>query len=364
MKPVCRYYLQSECTNPNCRFLHPLEYPVYVYATADSDIHPDELRAGLLSDPGMAAEADRIWVENYQWFCQQGEGGVDVVEHPDYFCMPFDVDAVTAEVDELRRAGRLRPMAPGRGEGGERRGGHDRARGGFGGERFGGRDNQNRDRDNFSRDSQGFGRNGQNRDFQSFPNTNINRQSSGRGAYNRENQQAGYERDQPFYRHQAAHSYDPHPPNQQAQFGRNQFQYNDQPGYNRRMPYEDEGPAPFNRNRTNAFNNNRTNTFNRGGHEDVSYRQSTGRFQGQRYDSQAGNGPISRQEWGRPQQGGSQRWGAPRPPQSTGWFSGRPESGAPLSGPQSFDRPAGPTQETEPDDSPEYSYRNVPYNYK
>ena len=38
--PVCKYFLNSECTNPRCRYIHPIEYPIYIYSTPGIDIHP------------------------------------------------------------------------------------------------------------------------------------------------------------------------------------------------------------------------------------------------------------------------------------------------------------------------------------
>lgn len=105
MRPVCRFYESSECTNPRCRFAHPVEYPVYIYTLPGADIHPDELRAGVMRDSAMAAEADAIWVQNYMLFCtlEGDEGGVDIRAHPDYFCMPFDIEKVSSEVERLNQ---------------------------------------------------------------------------------------------------------------------------------------------------------------------------------------------------------------------------------------------------------------------
>lgn len=116
MRPVCRFYQSSECKNPNCRFSHPIEYPVYIYAGLENDIHPDELRANVVGDPDMAVQADRIWIENYQQFCRSavGDVSVDIVGNPDYFCMPFNIDAVSREIEVLKREGKLAPRQEGR----------------------------------------------------------------------------------------------------------------------------------------------------------------------------------------------------------------------------------------------------------
>lgn len=109
MRPVCKFYLNSECTNPRCRYAHPVEYPMYIYTQPGIEIHPDELRISLIQNPEMASEADNVWLNNYAMLCQArtGEGELDIVGSPDYFCMPFDVKRVTAEIDILKKSGRL-----------------------------------------------------------------------------------------------------------------------------------------------------------------------------------------------------------------------------------------------------------------
>lgn len=105
MRQVCRYYRASECLNPNCRFAHPAEYPVYIYTVPGVEIHPDELRIAVMSNEGMAREADNAWLNNYFMFCQENvERSVDILEYPDYFCMPFDVDRVSSELEGLKRS--------------------------------------------------------------------------------------------------------------------------------------------------------------------------------------------------------------------------------------------------------------------
>lgn len=104
MRQVCRYYRASECLNPNCRFAHPAEYPVYIYTVPGVEIHPDELRLAVMGNEDMAREADNAWLNNYFMFCQENvERSVDILEYPDYFCMPFDVDRVSLEIEGLKR---------------------------------------------------------------------------------------------------------------------------------------------------------------------------------------------------------------------------------------------------------------------
>lgn len=105
MKQVCRYYRTSECLNPNCRFAHPAEYPVYIYTVPGIEIHPDELRIAVMSSEEMVREADNAWLNNYAMFCQENvERDVDILEYPDYFCMPFDVGRVGLEIENLRKS--------------------------------------------------------------------------------------------------------------------------------------------------------------------------------------------------------------------------------------------------------------------
>lgn len=108
MKEVCRFYKNGECLNPNCRFSHPLEYPMYIYTSPGIEIHPDELRLAVMANGQMAAEADSVWLENYAMFCRKpGDKLVDIVEFPDYFCTPFDADYVLNEVEKLKNSGML-----------------------------------------------------------------------------------------------------------------------------------------------------------------------------------------------------------------------------------------------------------------
>ncbi|ELA42526.1 uncharacterized protein VICG_00278 [Vittaforma corneae ATCC 50505] len=103
MRPVCKFYINSECTNPRCKFLHPVEYPVYIYTLPGIDIHPDELRLAVMSNEAMTAEADNIWINNYKIFCSEsGEKEVDILQYPDYFCMPFDTERVWGEIENFR----------------------------------------------------------------------------------------------------------------------------------------------------------------------------------------------------------------------------------------------------------------------
>lgn len=104
MRPVCKFYQRGECKDPRCRFAHPLEYPVYIYSTPGTDIHPDELRATLMRDEAMHSEADNIWLNNYKIFCElEGdEPYIDILAQPDYFSPPFDVQRVTTELGNMR----------------------------------------------------------------------------------------------------------------------------------------------------------------------------------------------------------------------------------------------------------------------
>jgi len=100
--------MNSECTNPRCRFAHPVEFPVYIYTLPGIEVHPDELRLAVLSNQAAAAEADAAWISNYRQFAGvRDETAVDIVECPDYFCMPFDVQRVWGEIEGIRaQAGR------------------------------------------------------------------------------------------------------------------------------------------------------------------------------------------------------------------------------------------------------------------
>lgn len=102
MKPVCKFYKNSECLNENCRFSHPKEFPMYIYTFPGVEIHPDELRLAVCSDPAMAVMADNAWIENYTLFCRDpSDKEVDVLQYPDYFCQPFDPARVSAELDKI-----------------------------------------------------------------------------------------------------------------------------------------------------------------------------------------------------------------------------------------------------------------------
>lgn len=84
---------------------------MYIYTQPGVEIHPDELRTSVALNSDMAIEADNVWINNYVLFCnmRRDEGEVNIVDAPDYFCMPFDVKRVTAEVNQLKIAGRLEP---------------------------------------------------------------------------------------------------------------------------------------------------------------------------------------------------------------------------------------------------------------
>lgn len=109
MRPVCKFYINSECTNPRCKFLHPIEYPVYIYTLPGIDIHPDELRLAVMGNEAMAMEADSVWINNYKMFCSEpGEKEVDILRYPDYFCMPFDTERAWREIESFRSQVRQR----------------------------------------------------------------------------------------------------------------------------------------------------------------------------------------------------------------------------------------------------------------
>ncbi|KAI4292127.1 hypothetical protein PAPHI01_1401 [Pancytospora philotis] len=336
MRPVCRYYMASECLNDRCRFAHPPEYPVYIYATGDSDIHPDELRYGLMMDPGLAAEADKVWVDNYVQFCQLGEGVVDIVENPDYFCMPFDVDGVSGEVERLKRAGKLAPRAQGadrpRYDRPPERGGQ--GRGGYGGQ--------------FDRSN-------------SFQGGSFNRSNSFQGGSSSRNnsfQGGNFQGNNSF---QGSNFQGGAPPRsnsfQGSSTGRNSFQ--GAPPKWGNQDRNDQGGWGSSFNRGGASQNRFDGQFG-GNRQGGGYGRGDDRFdrQGQqRYD---GQGPSQ-------QQGGG-RWGGQgqsRGAQGGGWFAGKGGRDAPQDGQQGFDRPRGsPAAERDDDNTPDYSYRNVPYNYK
>lgn len=101
--PPCRFFLNSECANPNCNFIHPVEYPIYIYTVPGIDIHPDELRWAVMCDANMAKEADNVWINNFKLFCSDPEQkSVDILEFPSYFCMPFDPERVAAEIELIK----------------------------------------------------------------------------------------------------------------------------------------------------------------------------------------------------------------------------------------------------------------------
>lgn len=106
MKPVCKFFANSECTNPRCKFAHPLQFPVYIFSSPGVEIHPDELRAAVLSNESMAVEADNAWLNNYKQFCSETpETEVDILEYPDYFCFPFDTQRVWNEIEAFKKQG-------------------------------------------------------------------------------------------------------------------------------------------------------------------------------------------------------------------------------------------------------------------
>lgn len=77
---------------------------MYIYCTPGIDIHPDMLRWAVICDENMAREADNVWINNYRLFCSEsGEKTVDILQNPDYFCMPFDVDRVGTEIDRIKQ---------------------------------------------------------------------------------------------------------------------------------------------------------------------------------------------------------------------------------------------------------------------
>lgn len=104
MRPVCKYYINSECTNPRCKFAHPTQFPVYIYTFPGTEIHPDELRYAVLCNETMAVEADTVWINNYKQFCNENsEMDVDILEYPDYFCMPFNPQYVWNEIENFKK---------------------------------------------------------------------------------------------------------------------------------------------------------------------------------------------------------------------------------------------------------------------
>lgn len=113
MRPVCKFFINSECTNPRCKFLHPLEFPMYIYTLPGIEIHPDELRLAVTTNEAMAIEADNVWINNYRMFCMNPEEkAVDILEHPDYFCMPFEMQRVCAEVEKIKAFCNQNPNRP------------------------------------------------------------------------------------------------------------------------------------------------------------------------------------------------------------------------------------------------------------
>lgn len=81
-----------------------MEYPVYIYTTPAIDIHPDELRWAVMCDKNMAVEADNVWINNYKQFCSEKiEKSIDILEYPEYFCMPFDTNRVGMEIEKFKQ---------------------------------------------------------------------------------------------------------------------------------------------------------------------------------------------------------------------------------------------------------------------
>ncbi|KAM0680368.1 hypothetical protein GINT2_001426 [Glugoides intestinalis] len=104
MRPVCKYYINSECTNPRCKFAHPTQFPVYIYTFPGTEIHPDELRYAVLCNEKIAVEADNVWIANYKQFCNENSDmEVNILEYPDYFCMPFNPQYVWNEIENFKK---------------------------------------------------------------------------------------------------------------------------------------------------------------------------------------------------------------------------------------------------------------------
>lgn len=105
--PICRDWMEGYCSHVNCKFIHPQTHPYYIYASSNFDIHPDELRLGVIQNPSLEQEADHIWVENYIQLCKENK---DVIgfEFPSYkaFCIPFNPRKVYKEIEGFQNNAR------------------------------------------------------------------------------------------------------------------------------------------------------------------------------------------------------------------------------------------------------------------
>lgn len=307
MRPVCKFYKASECLNPRCRFSHPVEYPVYIYTTPGVDIHPDELRAGVMYNPDMCREADNVWINNYMLFCQTrgDEYEIDIVERPDYFCMPFDVKRVSAEIDRMKKEQQM-------------------PKGGYA-SKF---------------DSQG-----------GYRDDGRGDRRQGGGYYDNRYERSDSSRydSKPDRRYDNRQGARPDPGRADRPGGRPQGSWHGQDRADSRPQggwYGQDRPERV----------DRPDSRPQGG------------WYGQ--DKRGGDGQEQRQRWGAPQ-GRNYRQEAVSPagwnesksaeaPASGGWYG---KGGQPAQG--SFDRPKGAqSQDSSQDTVPEYEYHNVPYSYK
>ena len=302
MMPVCKYFLNSECTNPRCKFIHPIEYPVYIYTVPGIDIHPDMLRWAVMCDESMVREADNVWINNYRMFCSEhGEKSVDILQNPDYFCMPFDVDRVGSEIEKIKieLSGRR---------------GND-----FRGEnRYSGRPDDNYQRGPFRNKNEGY-----NENYQESRNFNNSRNNQGGWKYGGSNNKFNS--------------------NMRDGFSGNRFNQNANTGFNQ------NSNTGFNQNTNTGFNSNRftanesissnrplwKNNSNEYSSPDTNYNRNSGYNPNNRMNNQQGHSFVQHD--------------------SSEYSNGFDRVSSGLS-----ERPSKDSNEA----SQEYEQYNVPYNYK